>query len=77
MELRQAVVCVGLLALAACSAEASAPAPKELLPDLDQAPPAAISVVQQNGQERLVFLSAVENGGTGPLLVSEIGRAHV
>ena len=70
MELRQAVVCVGLLALAACSGEGSAPAPKELLPDLDQAPPAAISVVQQNGQERLVFLSAVENGGTGPLLVS-------
>jgi hypothetical protein len=70
MELRQAVVCVGLLALAACSGEGSAPVPKELLPDLDQAPPAAISVVEQNGQERLVFLSAVENEGTGPLLVS-------
>jgi len=70
MELRQAVVCLGLLALASCGGEGAGPAPRELLPDLDQAPPAAISVVEQNGRERLAFLSAVENAGPGPLLVS-------
>jgi Lysyl oxidase len=70
MKLRTAVICLGLLAPAACSSDGSAPAPKELLPDLDQARPAAISVVEQEGRERLVFLSAVENEGTGPLLVS-------
>jgi hypothetical protein len=70
MELRQAVVCLGLLALASCGGEGAAPAQRELLPDLDQAPPAAISLVEQNGRERLVFLSAVENAGPGPLLVS-------
>jgi len=42
----------------------------ELLPDLDQASPAAISVVLREGREHLAFLSAVENMGVGPLLLS-------
>jgi Lysyl oxidase len=53
----------------ACAGESEAPSP-ELLPDLDQAAPAAISVVVREGRERLVFLSAVENVGAGPLLVA-------
>jgi hypothetical protein len=70
MELRTAAVCLGLLALAGCGRDGSAAGTTELLPDLDQAAPAAISVVEQAGRERLVFLSAVENTGIGPLLVS-------
>jgi hypothetical protein len=70
MDLRMAAACVGLLTLAACGGDGSAGSPRELLPDLDQAPPTAISVVEQEGRERLVFLSAVENEGVGPLLVS-------
>jgi hypothetical protein len=65
-----AAACFGLLTLAACGGDGSAGSPRELLPDLDQAPPTAISVVEQGGRERLVFLSAVENEGVGPLLVS-------
>jgi hypothetical protein len=49
--------------------ETTAPAP-ELLPDLDQVPPAAISVDVHEGRERLLFASAVENVGVGPLLLS-------
>jgi hypothetical protein len=49
--------------------ETTAPLP-ELLPDLDQVPPAAISVDVREGRERLVFASAVENVGTGPLVLS-------
>jgi Lysyl oxidase len=70
MELRKPAAGLGLLALAACGGGGSAGGPGELLPDLDQAPPAAISVVEREGRERLVFLSAVENEGAGPLLVS-------
>jgi hypothetical protein len=70
MELRTAGICLGLLALTACGGGGSAEGPRELLPDLDQAAPAAISVVEQAGRERLVFLSAVENTGPGPLVVS-------
>jgi hypothetical protein len=69
MELRRAVASVALLALAACTADSGRPA-RELLPDLDQVAPAAISVVEKEGRERLVFLSSVENIGAGPLLVS-------
>ena len=70
MEFRNAAVGLGLLTLAACGGNGSAEGPRERLPDLDQTAPAAISVVEQGGRERLVFLSAVENAGTGPLLVS-------
>lgn len=61
---------LAVLLLAACgSGGATRPAP-ELLPDLDQTPPAAISIVRREGRDRLVFLSAVENVGAGPLVVS-------
>ena len=46
------------------------PAAPELLPDLDQTSPAAVSIERRGGRERLVFLSSVENVGRGPLLVS-------
>jgi len=69
MEIWKAAVAVVVLLVAACAGESEAPSP-ELLPDLDQAPPAAISVVVREGRERLVFLSAVENVGAGPLLVA-------
>ncbi|HEY2938975.1 MAG TPA: lysyl oxidase family protein [Gaiellaceae bacterium] len=44
--------------------------PRELLPDLDQVAPRAISIERRSGRELLVFLSAVENVGAGPLVVS-------
>jgi hypothetical protein len=69
MEVRKAATAVVVLLVAACAGESEAPSP-ELLPDLDQAPPAAISIVVREGRERLVFLSAVENVGAGPLLVA-------
>jgi Lysyl oxidase len=43
--------------------------PEELLPDLIQAKPAAISVIERGGQHRLVFLSAVENVGEGAIVI--------
>jgi hypothetical protein len=43
--------------------------PEELLPDLDQAVPSALSVVRAGRAYRLTFLSAVENDGPGPLVV--------
>jgi hypothetical protein len=43
---------------------------RELLPDLDQVAPRALSIVVQGDRELLVFLSAVENLGPGPLVVS-------
>ena len=69
MEVRKAAAALVVLLLAACAGESAAPSP-ERLPDLDQVPPAAISVVVREGRERLVFLSAVENVGAGPLLVA-------
>ena len=69
MGLRNAVASLALLALAACGDGPGEPA-DELLPDLDQVAPAALSVVEKHGRERLVFLSSVENVGAGPLLVS-------
>jgi hypothetical protein len=68
MGLRNAVAGIALLALAACGDGPGQPA-HELLPDLDQVAPAALSLVENDGRERLVFLSSVENGGAGPLLV--------
>lgn len=42
---------------------------RELLPDLDQAAPGAVSLVRTDRSVRLVFSSAVDNVGAGPLLV--------
>jgi Lysyl oxidase len=43
--------------------------PDELLPDLDQALPTEVAIVQEGDTYRLVFASAVDNVGRGPLLV--------
>jgi hypothetical protein len=69
MDTRKATVVLAALLLGACGGRHGG-SPRELLPDLEQAPPSAISVVERDGRERLVFLSAVENVGAGPLVVS-------
>jgi hypothetical protein len=69
MGLQNAVASLALFALAACGNGPGEPA-GELLPDLDQVAPAALSVVEKDGREWLVFLSSVENVGAGPLVVS-------
>jgi hypothetical protein len=43
--------------------------PEELLPDFDQAVPARLRIVEEGDSYRLVFASAVENVGRGPLLI--------
>ena len=43
--------------------------PEELLPDLDQAAPSALEIVQVGDTYRLAFASAVDNVGRGPLLL--------
>jgi hypothetical protein len=53
-----------VLALALTALALAAP-----LPDLDQATPFGISVVQHGGRSQLVFGSAVDNVGRGPLVV--------
>jgi Lysyl oxidase len=42
---------------------------EELLPDLDQALPSSLSVIQEGDAYRLTFASAVDNVGLGPLFV--------
>jgi Lysyl oxidase len=42
---------------------------EELLPDLDQAVPSALSVIQVGDSYRLTFASAVDNVGRGPLVI--------
>jgi hypothetical protein len=74
MGIAKATVALAALLLAACGGRQGS-SPSELLPDLDQAPPTAISVVERDGRERLVFLSAVENVGAGPLVVSGLRDA--
>jgi hypothetical protein len=69
MDIGKATVALAVLLLASCGGGQGG-SPRELLPDLDQVPPSAISVVERGGRERLVFLSAVENVGAGPLVVS-------
>jgi hypothetical protein len=44
-------------------------APNAALPDLDQATPLGISIVERHGRALLVFGSAVDNVGKGPLVV--------
>ena len=58
-----------MLALAALLAGLVAPGPA-VLPDLDQAPPQAVSVVARGRRLLLVFGSAVDNAGPGDLVVS-------
>jgi hypothetical protein len=41
----------------------------ELLPDLDQAVPSAVEIRREGDRELLVFASAVDNVGRGPLVV--------
>jgi hypothetical protein len=43
--------------------------PEELLPDLDQAVPSQLAIVQEGDAYRLAFASAVDNVGRGPLVV--------
>lgn len=43
--------------------------PDELLPDLDQAVPSELEIVEEGDNYRLVFASAVDNVGSGPLLL--------
>jgi Lysyl oxidase len=69
MDSGKATVVLAVLLLGACGGR-QGESSRELLPDLDQAPPSAISVVARDGRERLVFLSAVENVGAGSLVVS-------
>lgn len=57
-----ALAAVGLALLERGEAE-------ELLPDLDQAAPADISVVRVGDAYRLTFTSAVDNVGHGPLVI--------
>lgn len=46
--------------------------PEELLPDLDQAAPSRLEIVQVGDTYRLVFASAVANVGRGPLVVEGV-----
>jgi hypothetical protein len=55
------------IAFASCQGEAER---AEVLPDLDQVVPRALSVVVDDGRERLVFASAVDNVGRGPLVIA-------
>ena len=43
--------------------------PEELLPDLDQAVPTKLAILQEGDTYRLTFASAVDNVGRGPLLI--------
>jgi hypothetical protein len=43
--------------------------PEDLLPDLDQGAPTRLEIVEEGDSYRLVFASAVENVGRGPLLI--------
>lgn len=47
--------------------------PEELLPDLEQAVPTKLQIVEDGDSYRLVFTSAVRNAGSGPLTI-EAGR---
>jgi hypothetical protein len=62
------VALAALLAVGAFAFERTRP-PDELLPDLRQLEPGAISVTEMGSGHRLVFLSAVENVGEGALVV--------
>lgn len=65
MRLKAALV---VLLAAGCGGSGGSAA--ELLPDLVQSPPRALEVYQAGGRWRLAFLSAVENDGHGPMLLT-------
>jgi hypothetical protein len=72
MAIRRAALAAAALALlapVACGNGANGSS-GELLPDLIQVAPRAISIERHDGRELLAFLSAVENVGAGPLVVS-------
>jgi hypothetical protein len=78
MAWRGALTAAILIALLACGCggemsgstdETTTSAMRERLPDLDQVAPRAVSIVRRAGEERLTFLSAVENVGPGPLVI--------
>lgn len=50
--------------------------PGEHLPDLDQALPGAISIETRKGSRVLVFASAVDNVGAGPLVIEGSRTSH-
>ena len=62
--MKAALVALLLPMLVASAGATSAP-----LPDLDQAAPLGVSVVERHGRLLLVFASAVDNVGPGPLVV--------
>jgi Lysyl oxidase len=59
----------GILAVAALSGCRGHGDARELLPDLDQAVPAAVELREEDGRRLLVFASAVDNVGAGPIEV--------
>jgi hypothetical protein len=65
------MITVAAVAAAVASAIAldRAREPSEVLPDLVQVEPSAVSVTEVDGQHRLVFLSAVENVGDAALVI--------
>lgn len=63
--MKKALVAVLLLPLLVASGGTA----RALLPDLDQAAPFGVSVVERHGRLLLVFGSAVDNVGPGPLVV--------
>lgn len=70
MRIALAAVATALaFALDSCG-DSDGPRAPELLPDLDQVAPSALSVVSEGDRELLVFASAVDNVGRGPLVVS-------
>ena len=66
-----ALAAVGLAAavLAAALLAGSPAPPRPLLPDLDQAMPTDVSIRRVDGRSLLVFASAVDNVGRGPLVI--------
>jgi len=67
MRLQAALV---IVLMAGCGSSGGSSA--ELLPDLVQSEPRALTVYREGDTWRLAFLSAVENDGTGPMLL--VGR---
>ena len=64
-----------LAVLAGCVGTVQGP-PGERLPDLDQALPGAVSIETRNGRRVLVFSSAVDNVGAGPLVIRGSRRSR-